>query len=136
MKISAAITTMLVLLGLYYFFAGATLPTFWQEPTSIAVPTNTEGDATEVKTGIFTGKLEKVDTSCFADGECFIKVDGAHVTALQGWSRETVGSIKGVEAFGDLQNHIGKTVTVYALDLGDSHYTLYGNENYYIKLLR
>jgi len=82
----------------------------------------------------FTGKLEEVDTGCFADGECYVVVDGKHITALMGWSRETVGSVQGVEGFGDLTSHIGKQVEVYAQDMGDGTYTLYGSEGFYIKL--
>jgi hypothetical protein len=51
-----------------------------------------------------------------------------------GWSRETVGSVQGVEGFGDLQNFIGKEVEVYAQDKGDGTYTLYGSEGFYLKL--
>lgn len=84
----------------------------------------------------FEGLLEEVNTGCFADGECFVVVDGKHVTAIMGWSRETVGSVQGAKGFGDLENHIGERVEVYARDLGDGKYTLYGSESFYIKLNR
>jgi hypothetical protein len=43
--------------------------------------------------------------------------------------------VEGVEGFGDLEAHIGSQVEVYAHDLQDGTYTLYGSEGFYIKLL-
>jgi hypothetical protein len=88
----------------------------------------------KLKVANFSGPLEEVNTGCFADGECYVVVDGKHVTAIMGWSQETVGSVQGVEGFGDLENHIGKEVEVYAQDSGDGKYTLYGSEGFYIRL--
>ncbi len=88
----------------------------------------------EQNTEIFTGPLERVDTGCFADGECFVVVDRKHVTTLRGWSQETVGSVVGVEGFGDLENYLGKQVEVYAQKMMNGTYTLYGSEGFYIKL--
>jgi hypothetical protein len=88
----------------------------------------------KLKVANFTGTLEKVDVGCFADSECFVEVDGKHITAIMGWSQAVVGSVQGVDGFGDLENHIGKEVEVYAQDLSDGTYTLYGNEGFYIKL--
>ncbi len=98
-------------------------------------PENLGGPTGKIKADVFTGKLEVVDTGCFADGECFVTVDGKHVTALRGWSRDTVGSIEGVDSFGDLEKHIGETVEVYAQVNVDGTYTLYGSEGFYIKLI-
>lgn len=84
----------------------------------------------------FSGTLEAVDTGCFVDKECFAVVDGKHVTAVIGWSREVVGSVVGVQGFGDLEQYIGMPVEVYAQDLGNGTYTLYGSESYYIKVLK
>jgi hypothetical protein len=90
----------------------------------------------KLKADTFVGKLEEVNTGCFADGECYVVVDGKHVTTIMGWSQETVGTIQGVEGFGDLENHIGEDVEVYAQDTGDGKYTLYGSEGFYVKLLK
>ncbi|HSR89259.1 MAG TPA: hypothetical protein VLK22_02550 [Candidatus Udaeobacter sp.] len=92
---------------------------------------NTNG---KLKVANFSGKLEKVDTGCFADGECFVQVDGKHITTLLGFNRDTVGSVQGVENFGSLQEIIGKEVNVYAQDKGDGTFTLYGNKDFYIKV--
>ncbi len=89
----------------------------------------------KLKADVFTGTLQKVDVGCFADGECYVLVDGKHVTAIMGWSQEEVGMIQGVEGFGDLENHLGKMVEVYAQDLQDGTFTLYGSKSFYIKLL-
>ncbi len=90
---------------------------------------------TKLKARTFMGTLETVDTGCFADGECFIEVDGQHVTVLRGWSEATVGSVLGVEGFGDLTQRIGEQVEVYAQVLEDETYTLYGSEGFYVKAL-
>lgn len=94
-------------------------------------PAQPEG---KLKVGNFTGKLEQVNTGCFADGECYVVVDKKHVTVLMGWSRDTVGSIQGAESIGDLEKFIGKDVEVYAKDKGDGTYTLYGSEGFYVKV--
>jgi hypothetical protein len=89
----------------------------------------------KLKVGNFTGKLEEVNTGCFSDGECYVVVGGKHITTLMGWSQKVVGSVQGVEGFGDLESHIGANVEVYAQDNSDGTYTLYGSEGFYIKLL-
>ena len=61
----------------------------------------------KLKAANFTGTLQKVDTGCFADGECYVEIEGKHVTALRGWSQDTVGQVLGVDGFGDLEGHIG-----------------------------
>jgi len=106
------------------------------------MPENGKGGDSDAETGgklkadVFTGKLEKVDTGCFADGECYIVVDGKRVTALTGMriNPQPVGSVQGVEGFGDLESHIGSEVEVYAQVNPDNTYTLYGSEGFYIKL--
>jgi hypothetical protein len=88
----------------------------------------------KIKADVFSGKLEEVNTGCFADGECYVMVDKKHITVLLGWSRDIVGSVIGVEGFGDLEKYLGKEVEVYAQDKSDGTYTLYGSEGFYIKL--
>ncbi|MBP6859197.1 MAG: hypothetical protein KBC69_01055 [Candidatus Magasanikbacteria bacterium] len=101
----------------------------------LMAPSTTEEEPVgKLKVANFSGKLQKVDTGCFADGECYVEVDGKHVTAIMGWSQAVVGSVQGVEGFGDLESHIGQDVEVYAQDKGDGTYTLYGNAGFYIKL--
>jgi uncharacterized protein YxeA len=101
-------------------------------PDTQETPTTPEG---KLKTTTFTGTLQVVDTGCFADGECYVEVDGKHITTVMGWSQKTVGSVIGVEGFGDLEKYIGKKVEVYAQDNSDGTYTLYGSEGFYIKVL-
>jgi hypothetical protein len=96
------------------------------------VPTEAKTDTVNAAGERFMGKLEKVDTGCFADGECFVVVGGKHVTTTIGWSQNVVGSIKGAESIGDLENMIGRTVEVYASKSPEGTYTLYGNANFYI----
>lgn len=101
----------------------------------VGTPSTPIAPTGKLKADTFTGTLEKVDVGCFADGECYVEVDGKHITTIMGWSQETVGSIIGVEGFGDLEKYIGKKVEVYAQDNSDGTYTLYGSEGFYIKVL-
>ena len=83
----------------------------------------------------FSGKITAVSTACFADGECSVSVDGKKVVTTIGWSRDTVGFIKGkVTDIGSLESMIGTTVNVFAKKTA-SGYTLYGSTNYYIEVL-
>ena len=87
-----------------------------------------------LKTEKFSGKLEDVNVGCFVDGECYVVVDKKHVTVVMGWSQETVGSIIGVDSIGDLEKHIGEEMEVYAQKKDGGAYTLYGSQNFYVKL--
>ena len=100
--------------------------------TTTVTTTTTTG---KIKADTFTGTLTKVNTGCFSDGECFVEVDGKHVTALMGFSRDTVGKVVGVDGFGDLEQYIGKKVEVYAQVNPEGTYTLYGSEGFYIKVI-
>lgn len=82
----------------------------------------------------FTGTLEEVNVGCFADGECYVVVDGKHITVMMGWTNATVGSVLGVEGFGDLEYFIGEKVSVYAGKKTDGTYTLYQKDTYFVKL--
>ncbi len=96
--------------------------------------TTTSGAEGKLKVANFSGKLSEVNTACFADGECFVVIDGKHITTTLGWRQGVVGSIRGVESVGDMEKHIGDEFEVYAQDKGDGTYTLYGSEGFYIKL--
>ncbi len=87
-------------------------------------------DQGKLKAANFDGTLTEVNTGCYADGECYVVVDGKHITTLRGWSHD----IAGAADFDALSANIGKTVEVYAHDLGDGTYTLYGSEGFYVRL--
>lgn len=89
----------------------------------------------KLKAANFSGAIEEVNVGCFADGECYVVVDGKHITVLRGWSSDEVGTIQGALGIGDLENFIGDRVDVYAQDLSDGTYTLYGSEGFYVKLV-
>lgn len=97
-------------------------------------PSTTPADG-KIKADMFRGTLQAVNTGCFSDGECFVMVDGKHITILMGWSRDTVGTIIGAPSIGDLEAYIGKPVEVYARVNTDKTYTLYGSEGFYVKVL-
>lgn len=82
----------------------------------------------------FSGVLQEVNTGCFADGECYVVIGGKHITVLMGWTNATVGSVLGVEGFGDLEYFIGEQMSVYAGKKSDGTYTLYQNADYRVTL--
>jgi hypothetical protein len=100
--------------------------------TTVEVPPITVGG--KIKAANFTGKLESVNTGCFADGECYAVVDGKHLTLTIGRSQEELGSVIGVPSIGDLESAIGSKVEVYAKDNLDGTYTLYGSKGFYLKV--
>lgn len=105
-------------------------------PDATTTPaTETPVTTEKIKADMFTGTLEEVNTGCFADGECYVTVDGKHVTIIMGWSQETVGSIIGAPSIGDLESVVGKKVEVYARDNADGTYSLYGDAGFYVKVL-
>ena len=110
-------------------FEGIPLPGQNLEDGSDADGEQTAGIESEIK---FTGTLEEVNTACFADGECYVRVDGKKVTLLLGWSRDTVGSVRDTDGIGGLEAHIGESVEVYAASTLGGTYTLYGKEDYYV----
>lgn len=89
----------------------------------------------------FTGTISAVNTGCFADGICSVTIHGKEVILLAGFRVPPipeVGSLKGVDSIGDLENEIGSKAEVYAAPTteGDAEYTLYGSTSYYVKVLR
>lgn len=132
-----------LLLGLFFILYSQSYSNLKESSSDITVNEEVEGEITKtpplttgkLKADTFKGKLEEVNTGCFADGECFVAVNGKHITTLLGRKSGEVGSVVGVEGFGDLENFIGEEVEVYAQDLSDGTFTLYGSEGFYIKLL-
>ena len=91
--------------------------------------------AVNLEAETFTGILTDFNSGCYADGECFAVVGGNHVTILRGWSQEIVGSVSGtIDGMGGLLDHIGEEVEVYAQPVAENKYTLYGSEEYYIRV--
>jgi hypothetical protein len=95
---------------------------------------NIQGNNSSNKNTVsFSGKLEKVNTGCFSDGECYVEIGGKHVTLIMGRSREVVGKIMaGDNSIGGLESLIGTNFQVYVAKIDEKNYTLYGDENYYI----
>lgn len=100
---------------------------------ALNIPTNI--DISRLKVGTFAGELEEVNTGCFSDGECYVMVSGKKVTVLMGWSRDTVGAVIGAGGIGDLENFLNEQVEVYAQELINGDFTLYGNEGFHVKIL-
>lgn len=83
----------------------------------------------------FTGVLQEVDTSCFADGVCYAQVDDRKVILMQGFKGGALGDIRGSEdGISGLVEHIGREVEVFAAKYSEG-YTLYGSEEYYLEVM-
>ena len=120
-----------------------------EQPTNI--PTQTAVSPTALPTvavsinaaqGVkFTGNITETNNGCWSDGICSIKVDDKWITAEIGGLRppnskaEIRGDLIGISFSQDTNKYIGKRVEVYAKQSDDNSFTIYGNENYYIKLL-
>lgn len=89
----------------------------------------------------FTGIITEINNGCWADGICSIKVDNKWIVAEIGGLRspnskpEIRGSLTGINFSQDTNKYIGKSVEVYTKQTDGDNFTIYGNENYYIKLL-
>jgi hypothetical protein len=88
----------------------------------------------------FSGTLQAVNTGCFADGICSVTIDGKEVIILTGWAgmspEAKVGKLIGVESIGDLESRIGWHANVYATTTPDGKHTLYGDERYYVEVVK
>ena len=127
-QIALRILVVLVLLGGGYYYMTMSTPALDQNERMSGEMPETPGG--KLKVANFEGKLEELNTGCYADGECYVVVDGKHITTLMGWTNATVG----VADFDILNANIGKSVEVYAQDKGDGTYTLYGSEGFYVRL--
>jgi len=115
-------------------------------PTQTAVnPTilPTEINSTNTTQGVkFTGIITETSNGCWADGICSIKVNDKWIVTEIGGLRppnskpEIRGNLIGISFSQDTNKYIGKRVEVYAKQLeNDKNYSIYGDPNYYIKLL-
>jgi hypothetical protein len=77
----------------------------------------------------FVGTVESIDTGCYADGECSMRIDGRKVVWLRGWSRATWGHVQQPP---DVGTYVGKRVEVWC-KVEDDHCTLEGNAGYFIR---
>lgn len=127
---------LLILIGVYVYWRAMNQAANIENNGDLRVGEQVqEQPEANLKTAKFSGKLEQVNVGCFVDGECYVVVDGKHVTTTLGWRQEVVGSVQGVESIGELEGFIGGDMEVYAQDKGDGTYTLYGSPNFYVKFL-
>lgn len=77
----------------------------------------------------FTGTVESIDTGCYADGVCSMRIDGRQVVWLRGWSRATWGQVQQPP---DVGEYVGKRVEVWCR-VEEDHCTLEGNAGYFIR---
>jgi hypothetical protein len=88
----------------------------------------------------FSGTITGVDTGCFSDGICSVSVDNKKVILVKGGRGlppdTKVGKLLGVESIGDLEQNIGQHANVYAAPTPEGDYTLYGNNDYYVEVVK
>lgn len=77
----------------------------------------------------FSGVVQEVNIGCYADGMCFMRVDGKRVVFGMGWSRETWGQVAPREP---IESYVGRTVEVFCQQRDDDCW-LAGNKDYYIR---
>jgi hypothetical protein len=135
-KILILVVVLLITGAAYWYFMMGNSGSILQRQNPEAPYLENEQPNISTETDKFSGKLEEVNTGCFADGECYVVVGGKHVTILTGFriDRPTVGQIIGVPTVGELKSKIGSEMEVYAEAKEDGTYTLYGSPDYYVKL--
>lgn len=98
-------------------------------------------DNKNVNTGSrWTGPISAVNTNCLFDGICSITVSDVEVIVVGGIAvvnnNEKVGKLIGVESVSDVKNYIGKNANVYAIKITNNLYTLYGNDDFYLEVIK
>lgn len=86
----------------------------------------------------WTNKITAVDDSCADDGVCTMTIGGVKVITtigkMTGYETEPLGQIIGLD--GSYRKQIGKTANVYARKISNTEFTLYGNENFFIEIIK
>ncbi len=93
------------------------------------LPSDPEG------TSAFAGFLEGMDTGCFAEMECFLVIDGKKLIVEEYGNENVRGTTPDVEEFIEFFNHMGSFVELKAMKIDDENYSLYGSEDYFIKII-
>jgi hypothetical protein len=136
-KILILVLLLALAAGAYWFLMNGKVPRLVQQNNPDAPYLDgVSQDNSDFETDKFSGKIEQVNTGCFADAECFVVISGRHVTTSRGRTIEPVaiGMIEGVPTVDALESKIGLEVEVYAAKKPDGTYTLEGNRDFYIRL--
>lgn len=108
-----------------------------REEGQVSVPSTTNQQTVgKLKVENFYGKLDEVTVSCFVDGICYAIVNGKKIE-LRGGGVTIVQDPEGgmtEDEIRDLREHEGEGVEVYARDMGDGTYSLYGSDGFYVKV--
>ncbi len=124
--ILAVIVLLLFVGGAYYFRA--------KDNTSATIQNSGEKR--------FTGTITEVNTGCWSDGTCSLRVDNTWIITEYGGLTPNgptlpEGKLIGFSFRNDVHTYIGRMVEVYAKDMSDGKtLTIYGSPNYYVKLLQ
>lgn len=85
-----------------------------------------------------SGAISGVDTGCFYDAVCSVTINNTDkiilVTGGRMAAAQEVGKMIGFDGVGDLEQHIGKTLTGYVKKLSENEYTIYGDANFFVEL--
>lgn len=119
------------LLGMYKFNYLSGQNGYDVDGNKVALPAEPtgplEGVTSTLESVSFTGTFEQYNTECFADGECSAIVDGKKIVTIVGWSQDVSGSFENPDI------PVGTEVEVFAAEIDEENYTLYGSEEYYIR---
>lgn len=92
-----------------------------------------------ISTTKFTGTITDVNNACSYDGICGFKVDNTWVEVLRGgWQPPDAPRVKVGQIIGNLtysNESLNKKVEVYGQKSNSGGITIYGNTDYYIKVL-
>ncbi|MBI2315249.1 hypothetical protein HYU93_04315 [Candidatus Daviesbacteria bacterium] len=89
----------------------------------------------------FTGMITETNNSCWVDGVCSVKIDSSWVEVERGGLRppnmmgEPGGQLIGISFSSDTEKYIGQKAEFYGAKKDDGSFTIYGNSNYYLKLV-
>lgn len=104
---------------------------------------NQTSTSTELNNEVrFTGIITDTNNSCWADGVCSVKIDNSWIEVERGGLRppnmveEPGGQLIGISFDLDTGKYIGQKAEFYGVEKGNGSFTIYGNFNYYLKLLK
>lgn len=89
---------------------------------------------------LFTGVISEIDLGCWVDVSCSMVVDGKRVAWAEGMtegSTKISGELIGFEFkdVSDKNKYIGKSAQVYGIKDNNGNISIFGNKDYFIKLV-
>lgn len=135
MKVLNLFLLILIIIGTYLLFTQDK----WVTPLTNYI-LSFENNKNENVGSRWTGPISKVKTDCLFDGICSVTVSGVEVVVVEGMKalddNMEVGKLLGVESISNVSKYVGKNANVYATRINNDLYTLYGNKDFYIEIVK